>query len=101
MPPIPAHKMSWQGTPVMVDIHGQQQPRMRLQSHTNEYMGMLRSKVAARMQGATPKRVRLFKAGEVVRHFAQPTPVLPAQRRASEVLALCMLVCRLLKGNPS
>jgi hypothetical protein len=63
MPPIPAHKMSWQGTPVMVDVHGQQQPRMRVHSHANEYVGALRAKVAARMQGATPQRVRLFQGG--------------------------------------
>jgi len=63
MPPLPAHRHSWQGTPILIDIHGQQQPRMRVQSHTNEYMGSLRARVASFMQGAAPQRVRLFQSG--------------------------------------
>lgn len=78
MPPIPAHKLSWQGSPVMVDVHGQQQPRMRVASHSNEYIGSLRSKVARLIQGCTSaKRVRLFHAGEAFElapgPFGQPT----------------------------
>lgn len=64
MPPVPSHQLSWQGSPVMVDVHGQQQPRMRVSSHTNEYVGALRAKVARLLGGASPKRVRLFHAGE-------------------------------------
>ncbi|KAI8477153.1 MAG: hypothetical protein J3K34DRAFT_455469 [Monoraphidium minutum] len=65
MPPVPAHRLSWQGSPVMVDVHGQQQPRMRLASHTNEYVGSLRAKVARALLGGAPvKRVRMFQGGK-------------------------------------
>ena len=63
MPPVPSHQLSWQGSPVMVDFHGQQQPRMRVASHTNEYVGSLRAKEAP-LLGASAKRVRMLYAGE-------------------------------------
>lgn len=84
MPPVPAHRLSWQGSPVMVDIHGQQQPRMRVSSHTNEYVGSLRSKIARLCQGASPKRVRLFHSGARGGAPAQRCP--PAALAASTAL---------------
>lgn len=64
MPPVSAHNLAWQGSPVMIDVHAPSQPRLRVASHTNEYVGALRAKVARLMGGACPKRVRLLHAGE-------------------------------------
>lgn len=68
MPPVPAHHVSWHGTPVVVDVQGTGSGRIRVASHTNEYMGMLRCRVAKQL-GCPSKQVRLFYGGKDVNHL--------------------------------
>ncbi len=62
MPPVPAHAHSWRGIRIVVDLQASGPGRLRVPSHSNEYMGMLRAKVAKAM-GCSPAHVRLFCSG--------------------------------------
>lgn len=67
MPPVPAHHLAWRGTRVQLDV--QQQPgntRLRVTSHSNEYVGLLRERIA-RQLGCGSKHVRLILLGELGR----------------------------------
>lgn len=63
LPPVPEHSASWRGSALMLEVHSAQQPRMRLQSHANEYIGWVRARVAVKVSALSPQRVRLFHAG--------------------------------------
>jgi hypothetical protein len=88
MPPVPAHRLSWLGSPVMVDVHGPQQPRMRVASHTNEYVGALRTTVARLLGGVPPSRVRMLHAGEAPLRAVRAAVATPAAAPAMQNLAV-------------
>ena len=70
MAPMPAHSLSWRGSPVTFDLQFQGQGRMREVCHTNEYVGMLRIRVGQQL-GVSPRSIRLFLAGK---HRADRVP---------------------------
>lgn len=66
MPPVPAHVLSWQGNPVVVDValpQGYAAQRTKLACHSNQYIGLVRFEVA-RLLGCAPNKVRMFAFGE-------------------------------------
>lgn len=63
MPPVPEHRHSWRGTPLVLDIQREGASRMRLTSHSNEYVGLLRERLA-RQLGCSSKNVRMLYMGE-------------------------------------
>lgn len=65
MPPVPAHMLSGQGAPVPIELQAEP-AKHKIMSHTHEYVGVLRRKVAHKL-GQEPARVRLFNGGEAER----------------------------------
>lgn len=70
MPPVPAHCRAWRGTPILLEVQRDGAARLRLMSHDNEYVGLLRERLARQM-GCSAKSVRMFSMGEC-RQQAQP-----------------------------
>jgi hypothetical protein len=65
MPPVPAHRLAWRGTPWVLDIQRDGASRLRLSSHSNEYVGLLRVRLAKQM-GCSLAHVRMFCLSELV-----------------------------------
>jgi hypothetical protein len=63
MPPVPAHRLAWRGTPWGLDIQRDGASRLRLASHSNEYVGLLRERLAKQI-GCSMANVRMFCLGE-------------------------------------
>jgi len=63
MPPVPAHCLAWRGTPLVLEIQRDGASRIRLVSHSNEYVGLLRERLAQHA-GCNAKNVRMFYSGE-------------------------------------
>jgi hypothetical protein len=63
MPPVPAHRLAWRGTPWVLDIQRDGASRLRLTSHSNEYVGLLRERLAQQI-GCSIQNVRMFCMGE-------------------------------------
>lgn len=62
MPPVPAHNRAWRGTPVTLEVQRDGATRLRVTSHDNEYIGLLRERLASHM-GCSAKNVRMFTMG--------------------------------------
>jgi hypothetical protein len=62
MPPVPAHRLAWRGMPLSLEVQRDGAPRLRLCSHSNEYVGRLRERMA-RAVGCAPKHLRIFLLG--------------------------------------
>jgi hypothetical protein len=63
MPPVPAHNRAWRGSPVTLEVQREGTNRLRVQSHDNEYIGLLRERIARHM-GCSAKNVRMICMGE-------------------------------------
>lgn len=63
MPPVPAHNRAWRGTPILLEVQRDGSARLRVTSHDNEYIGLLRERLARHM-GCSAKNVRMFSLGE-------------------------------------
>lgn len=63
MPPVPAHHLAWRGTPLHLDVQQQGVSRLKVISHSNEYVGLLRQRIA-RQLGCGAKHVRMLLLGE-------------------------------------
>lgn len=70
MPPEPAHSRSWRGTPVQLEVLREGSGRLRITTHENEYIGLLRQRLALAM-GCSAKSVRMVVLGECVAHCAR------------------------------
>ena len=66
MPPVPAHNRAWRGTPITLEVQREGAARMRVTSHVNEYVGLLRERLA-RTMGCSARNVRMFSMGEYQR----------------------------------
>ncbi|GFR40527.1 hypothetical protein Agub_g1096, partial [Astrephomene gubernaculifera] len=67
MPPVPAHGRSWQGSSLLVEVGlPEAAGRVKLGCAGNEYVGLLRRRVAAKM-GVEPACVRLVVGGQELR----------------------------------
>lgn len=64
MPPEPAHIRSWRGAPVLLEVQREGAARVRIASHENEYIGLLRQRLAGYM-ACNAKNVRMFSMGEL------------------------------------
>jgi hypothetical protein len=64
MPPVPAHRLAWRGTPWLLEIQRDGASRLRLTSHSNEYVGLLRERLAQQI-GCGLAHVRMFCLGEL------------------------------------
>lgn len=63
MPPVPAHNRAWRGSPVMLELQREGTSRLRVFTHDNEYIGLLRERVARHM-ACSAKNVRMITMGE-------------------------------------
>lgn len=87
-PPVPAHALAWRGTPLTIELQQTGTTRQRISSHSNEYVGHLRARLAQQM-GCSPQCVRLFLLGEhcgvaragVVAAGAAAGPAVPTRRQ--------------------
>ncbi|GIL73346.1 hypothetical protein Vretifemale_3533 [Volvox reticuliferus] len=66
MPPVPMHSASWQGPSLLLEVTTQEQGRIKIGCTANEYVGLLRRKVAQRL-GVEPACVRLVVGGQELR----------------------------------
>lgn len=64
MPPVPAHNRAWRGSPVMLEVQREGTNRLRVHSHDNEYIGLLRERIARHM-ACSAKNVRMICMGEL------------------------------------
>ncbi|KAF6260179.1 hypothetical protein COO60DRAFT_1700419 [Scenedesmus sp. NREL 46B-D3] len=70
MPPVPAHRLAWRGTPWVLDIQRDGASRLRLASHSNEYVGLLRERLAQQI-GCSMRNVRMFCLGHELSNDAR------------------------------
>ncbi|WIA22029.1 hypothetical protein OEZ85_004379 [Tetradesmus obliquus] len=70
MPPVPAHRLAWRGTPWALDVSRDGASRLRLASHSNEYVGLLRQRMA-RQVGCSMQHVRMFCFGHELSNDAR------------------------------
>jgi hypothetical protein len=72
MPPVPAHNRAWRGSPVMLELQREGTSRLRVFTHDNEYIGLLRERVARHM-ACSAKNVRMITMGEFLLLFSLPS----------------------------
>jgi hypothetical protein len=63
MPPVPEHRCAWRGTPMVLEVQREGVSRLRLSTHDNEYIGLLRERLA-HLMGCSAKHVRMLNMGE-------------------------------------
>ena len=65
MPPLPAHRASFRGNTVQLEVQQQGSPaggRFKIHCHANEYVGLIRRRLAG-MLGVEVQRLRMLYAG--------------------------------------
>eukprot|EP00775_Hariotina_reticulata_P001572 gene1572-1911_t len=80
MPPVPAHCLAWRGTPLALEIQRDGASRIRLISHSNEYVGLLRERLAQQV-GCNAKNVRMFYSGHELNNDASTLAPLDIRNR--------------------
>lgn len=63
MPAVPAHHLGWRGTPLQLEVQQPSTNRLRVTSHSNEYVGLLRERIA-RQLGCGANQVRIVLLGK-------------------------------------
>lgn len=63
MPPVPSHQASYRGSPLVLEVQHPHDGRCKLLCHSNEYVGLVRRRLAAQIN-VPPSYLRLLYGGE-------------------------------------